>query len=301
MQELPGAEAFVRMLQLHGVKHIFGLCGDTSLPLYDALKRLDHGMQHVLCRDERSAAYMADSYARVSGRVGVCEGPSGGGATYILPGVVEANESSIPVLAVTTDISVSSRGRYTLTELDQKGLFRPLTKWNTVLDRSEDIPRALRTAFSEMTSGRPGAAHIGLPFDVQKGAVAASEVWADAELGRFPSRRTAPDAQAVKQAAKLLAAARSPLFICGGGVVISGAEPELQALAERLGAAVATTISGQGSISEEHPLAVGVVGSNGGVPQTRSIVQQADLVIFVGCRAGSVTPFGARLSEATPA
>ena len=144
MQELPGAEAFVRMLQLHGVKHIFGLCGDTSLPLYDALKRLDHGMQHVLCRDERSAAYMADSYARVSGRVGVCEGPSGGGATYILPGVVEANESSIPVLAVTTDISVSSRGRYTLTELDQKGLFRPLTKWNTVLDRSEDIPRALR-------------------------------------------------------------------------------------------------------------------------------------------------------------
>lgn len=289
MQEIPGAEAFVRMLQLHGVKHIFGLCGDTSLPLYDALKRLDHGMQHVLCRDERSAAYMADAYARVSGRVGVCEGPSGGGATYILPGVVEANESSIPVLAVTTDISVSSRGRYTLTELDQKSLFRPLTKWNTVLDRAEDIPRALRTAFSEMTSGRPGAAHIGLPFDVQKGPLAASEVWADAALGCFPSRRAAPDPQAAQHAAKLIAAARAPLFICGGGVVISGGEAELQGLAERLGAAVATTISGQGSISEEHPLAVGVVGSNGGVPQTRSIVQQADLVVFVGCRAGSVT------------
>ena len=189
MTELSGAEAFVRMLQLHGVKHIFGLCGDTSLPLYDALKRLDHGMRHILCRDERSAAYMADAYARVSGRVGVCEGPSGGGATYILPGVVEANESSIPILAVTTDISVSSRGRYTLTELDQKSLFRPLTKWNTVLDRADDIPRALRTAFTEMTSGRPGAAHIGLPFDVQKGVVAASDVWADAALGRFPSRR----------------------------------------------------------------------------------------------------------------
>jgi acetolactate synthase-1/2/3 large subunit len=289
MKELPGAEAFVRMLQLHGVKHIFGLCGDTSLPLYDALKRLDHGMQHVLCRDERSAAYMADAYARVSGRVGVCEGPSGGGATYILPGVVEANESSIPVLAVTTDISVSSRGRYTLTELDQESLFRPLTKWNTVLDRADDIPRALRTAFAEMTSGRPGAAHIGLPFDVQKGAVAASDIWADAELGRFPSRRVAPDADSVKRAAKLLVEARSPLFICGGGVVISGGEGELQALAERLGAAVATTISGQGSISEEHPLGLGVVGSNGGVPQTRAVVEEADLVVFVGCRAGSVT------------
>src|SRR5690242_19975450 len=117
MNRLSGAEAFVRMLQGHGVKHIFGLCGDTSLPLYD----------------ERSAAYMADGYARVSGRVGVCEGPSGGGATYILPGVVEANESSIPILAVTTDISVASRGRYTLTELDQQALFRPLTKWNQVI------------------------------------------------------------------------------------------------------------------------------------------------------------------------
>src|SRR2546423_14554799 len=135
MDQFNGAEAAVRMLQLNGVRHILGLCGDTSLPFYDALYRLDHGMTHVLSRDERSAAYMADGYARVSGKVGVCEGPSGGGATYILPGVVEANESSIPILAVTTDISVASRGRYTLTELDQQALFRPLTKWNTVLDR----------------------------------------------------------------------------------------------------------------------------------------------------------------------
>src|ERR671930_1455416 len=127
MNQLSGAEAFVRMLKLHGVDTIFGLCGDTSLPLYDALYRLDHGMTHILTRDERSAAYMADGYARVSGKVGVCEGPSGGGATYILPGVVEANESSIPVLAITTDIATTSRGRFTLTALDQAALFRPLT------------------------------------------------------------------------------------------------------------------------------------------------------------------------------
>src|SRR6202521_5110180 len=115
MDQINGAEAAVRMLQLNGVRHIFGLCGDTSLPFYDALYKMEHGMTHVLTRDERSAAYMADGYARVSGKVGVCEGPSGGGATYILPGVVEANESSIPVLAINTDIAVSSRGRYTLT------------------------------------------------------------------------------------------------------------------------------------------------------------------------------------------
>src|SRR3954469_7978358 len=204
MKEVPGAEAFVRMLQLHGVRHIFGLCGDTSLPLYDALFRLEHGMQHVLCRDERSAAYMADAYARVTGKVGICEGPSGGGATYILPGLVEANESSIPVLGITTDISVASRGRYTLTELDQENLFRPLTKWNKVLDRSADIPRVLRAAFTQMTSGKPGAAHIGLPFDVQNGPVSAQEIWADPELGTFPSRRVGPDPQAVARAAKLL-------------------------------------------------------------------------------------------------
>ena len=286
---LTAAEAAVEMLRLHGVETIFGLCGDTSLPFYDALARLPHGMRHVLVRDERHAAYMADGYARVSGKVGVCEGPSGGGATYILPGVVEANESSVPLLAITSDISVSSRGRYTLTELDQGALMRPLTKWNTVLDRAEDLPRAFRAAFNAMTTGRPGAAHIGLPFDVQKGTVAASDVWADPSLGTYPARRVAPDGFYVELAAKLLRGAKRPLFICGGGVVIAGAESELMELATKLGAPVATTISGQGSIDEGHALALGVVGSNGGTPETRAIVDQADLVIFVGCRAGSVT------------
>jgi acetolactate synthase-1/2/3 large subunit len=289
MSQITGGEAFVRMLQLHGVKHIFGLCGDTSLPFYDALYRLDHGMQHVLTRDERSAAYMADGYARVSGRVGVCEGPSGGGATYILPGIVEANESSIPVLCFTSDISVSARGRYALTELDQQALFRPLTKWNTVLDTGADIPRVLRNAFKQMTTGRPGAVHIGLPYDVQKQAVDEADIWGDAGLNQYPSRRDCADPAAISAAAKLLTAAERPLFIVGGGVVISGGEQELIACAERLGAPVATTISGQGSIGDAHALALGVVGSNGGTLPTRAVVQAADLIVFVTCRAGSVT------------
>jgi acetolactate synthase-1/2/3 large subunit len=286
---LTGAEAVVEMLRAHGVEVIFGLCGDTSLPLYDALARLPHGMRHILTRDERHAAYMADGYARVSGKVGVCEGPSGGGATYLLPGLVEANESSVPVLGINTDISVSSRGRFTLTELDQGALMRPLTKWNAVLERSADIPRVFRAAFNAMTTGRPGAAHIALPFDVQNGPVERKDVWGDPSLGSYPSRRVAPDPFHVELAAKLLRNAKRPVFICGGGPVIAGAQDELIELAERLSAPVATTISGQGSISEEHPLAVGVVGSNGGTPETRSIVDQADLVVFVGCRAGSVT------------
>ena len=286
---LTGAEAVVEMLKAHDVEILFGLCGDTSLPFYDALARLPHGMRHVLTRDERSAAYMADGYARVSGKVGVCEGPSGGGATYILPGLAEANDSSVPVLCINSDISVASRGRYTLTALDQGALMRPVTKWNTVLDRAQDIPRVFRAAFNQMTTGRPGAAHVALPFDVQNGSVERADVWGDASLGRYPARRVAPDPYFVERAVQLLRDAARTRFICGGGAVIAGAEEELLNLAERLSAPVATTISGKGSINELHPLAVGVVGSNGGTPETRAIVDQADLVVFVGCRAGSVT------------
>jgi len=284
---LSGAEAVVEMLKAHGVEVVFGLCGDTSLPLYDALR--GSSLKHVLTRDERHAAYMADGYARLSGKVGVCEGPSGGGATYILPGLVEANESSIPILAINTDVSVSSRGKFTLTELDQRTLMKPLTKWNTVLDRSADIPRVFRKAFEAMTSGRPGAAHIALPYDVQNGPVERGDVWADPTLGSFPSRRVAPDPSMVDLAARLLRKAKQPLFICGGGVVLSGAEDELLRLATTLSAPVATTISGKGSIDERCAHSVGVVGSNGGTPETRAVVDAADLVLFVGCRAGSVT------------
>ena len=285
---LSGAEAVVEMLKAHGVEVVFGLCGDTSLPLYDAFLHSGE-IRHVLTRDERHAAYMADGYARVTGKVGVCEGPSGGGVTYILPGLVEANESSVPILAINTDVSVASRGKFTLTELDQRTLMKPLTKWNAVLDRSADIPRTFRRAFEAMTTGRPGAAHIALPFDVQNGPVERSEIWADPSLGSFPSRRTGPDPFLVELAAKLLRGAKNPLFVCGGGVVLSGSESELQQLAEKLGAPIATTVSGKGAVDERCAHSVGVVGSNGGTPQTRAVVDAADVIVFVGCRAGSVT------------
>lgn len=284
-----GADAMVRMLQRNGVKHIFGLCGDTSLPFYDAMARLDHGMDHILTRDERSAGYMADAYARVTGKVGVCEGPSGGGATYLLPGLVEANESSVAVLGITSDVSVGARGKFPLTELDQQALYKPLTKWNTTIDRVDQIPHAVRSAFRAMTTGRPGAAHICLPYDVQKHTLDPAEVWAQPGHDRFPAYRSAPDPAAVAEAADLLVAARSPVLICGGGVVIAGASAALDALVTLLNAPVCTSVSGQGSLADNHPLNVGVVGTNGGVDATRAVVAQADLVLFIGARAGSTT------------
>ena len=287
--QLTGAEAMVHMLQKCGVTHMFGLCGDTTLPFYDALARLDHGISHILTRDERHAGYMADGYARVTGKPGVCEGPSGGGATYILPGVVEANESSIPILAITTDVATTSRGRYPLTELDQVALFRPLTKWNASLDDASRLPAMIRTAFRAMTTGRPGAVHLALPFNTQKATVDEAEIWADPRHRFFPAEPSGPDPEAIEEAAALLSKAKSAVAICGGGPVIADAEEPLARLARALDLPVATTVSGQGAIAETDPLAVGVVGSNGGDAATRALVDAADLVLFIGCRAGSVT------------
>ena len=284
-----GAEAMVRLLAGHNVKHIFGLCGDTSLPFYDALHQLNHGMQHILARDERSAAYMADVYARLTNKMGVCEGPSGGGATYILPGLVEANDSSSPVLAITTDVSVASRGKFPLTELDQRALFAPVTKWNAMIDRADQLPLLVRTAFQRMVTGKPGSVHLGLPFDVQQADVPKQDWCVDPALGQVPARRLAPAVADVEQMADALRNARQPVIICGSGPIIAGAFAEVQRLAELLAAPVATSISGQGIIADTHALALGVVGSNGGTPATRAVVQQADTVLFIGCRAGSVT------------
>ncbi|EBA15697.1 acetolactate synthase, large subunit, putative [Roseobacter sp. SK209-2-6] len=287
--EMNGAEAMVRMLEAHGVSHIFGLCGDTTLPFYDAMLRLDHNITHVLTRDERCATYMADGFSRVTGRPGVAEGPSGGGATYILPGLIEASESSYAVLGITTDISVSSYGKYPLTEVDQDALMRPLTKWNTVIKQAQHIPRMVRTAFKAMTTGRSGAAHLGLPYDIQYDQVDPSDIWADPKHQNYPAYPQAPEPGAAEEALDAILSAKKPLIICGGGVVIAGAMEELSRFATRLDIPVATSISGQGSLAETNSQCLGVVGSNGGTDQTWEMMEAADLVVFMGCRAGSTT------------
>ena len=296
---LNGAEAMVKMLEAHGVQHIFGLCGDTTLPFYDAMRELPHNITHVLTRDERSAAYMADGYSRVTGCVGVCEGPSGGGATYILPGLVEANESSYGVLGITTDISVGSYGKYPLTEVDQEALMRPLTKFNTVIKQAAHIPRMVRKAFRAATTGRAGAAHLGLPYDIQYDAVDPSDIWADEALRTYPAYPCAPEQGAVDAALDAMLSAKNPLIVCGGGVVIAGAMDALGQLASRLDIPVATSISGQGALAETNRHCLGVVGSNGGTDETWEMMQAADLVVFMGARAGSTTT--ARWEAPSPA
>ena len=286
---LTGAEGLVKLLDQHEVKYIFGLCGDTSLPFYDALYRLNHSIKHVLTRDERSASYMADAYARVTGKVGVCEGPSGGGATYIIPGVVEANESSISVISITSDVPTTSIGHFPLTELNQKELFKPLTKWNEILNNPKKLGDNIRKAFKMSTSGRPGACHLSFPFDVQTAEISDEDIWVNKKYCKFPSDPIKPDPKKIDLIVKEISKAKNPIIICGGAIKNSFAEKELKKLVEKLNIVLATSVTGKGTLEDVHPNSLGVVGSNGGSLYTREVLQRSDLVIFIGCRAGSVT------------
>ena len=286
---LTGAEAMVKLLDGYEVKYIFGLCGDTTLPFYDALYRLNHSIKHILTRDERSASYMADGYARVTGKVGICEGPSGGGATYIIPGVVEANESSISLISITSDVPTTSIGHFPLTELNQKELFKPLTKWNEKIDNPKNLGNAIRNAFKESTSGRPGACHLCFPFDIQKAEIAEEDIWVNKEFTKFPAKPKSPDPFKIDKIIKEISQSKNPMIICGGAIKNSFAEKELQKLVENLNIVLATSVTGKGTLADTHPNCLGVVGSNGGSIHTRDIIKNSDLVIFIGCRAGSVT------------
>ncbi|MGA0052568.1 MAG: thiamine pyrophosphate-binding protein [Pelagibacteraceae bacterium] len=286
---LTGAEALVKLLNEYEVNYIFGLCGDTSLPFYDALFRLNHSIKHILTRDERSASYMADGYARVTGKVGVCEGPSGGGATYIIPGVVEANESSISLISITSDVPTTSYGHFPLTELDQKALFKPLTKWNCVLRKSKTFAKDIRRAFKESTTGKPGSCHLALPYDIQNQEVSEKEIWVDKKHIKFPAEAKKPNINKLKKILEEIYKSKNPIIICGGAIKNAFAERELQKFVEKLNIVLATSVTGKGTLSDSHPNNLGVVGSNGGSIFTRETLNNSDLVIFLGCRAGSVT------------
>lgn len=296
---LSGGHLVVEMLKAYEVRYVFGVPGDTSLVLYDALYQAQGEITHILARDERSAAFMADAYARVSFRPAVCEGPSGAGATYLAAGLAEPHASSIPVIALNSDTPIAQAGRNVLTALDQPALFAPITKWSTLVKRADHIPDVIRRAFRIATSGRPGAVQVTLPMDVLDEEVSAPLLHAEEPCRDYPAYRTRPDPAAVERAADLLLQARQPVIVAGGGVVTSGAWAELTALAEALGAPVGTSICGKGAIAEDHPLSLGVVGSNGRRPYANALLQAADLILYVGCKTDSVTTAGWTLPPLT--
>jgi len=286
-----GAEALVRMLLEYRVEVIFGVPGDTSLPLYEALYRARHRIRHVMARDERSASFMADAYARIAHKPGLCECPSGAGALYSVPGVAEANASSVPVILFTSGISLSDEGKGTITELDHHRLFEPITKWSSFLKQTPKIPETLRRAFRIATTGRPGAVHLAFPQETLTGEIPEEKqsIYGEQDCITYPAYRTRGSQKLLEEVVEHLQKAARPVIVAGGGANHSQAGEEIISLSERLGSPVVTTISGQGIIPDDHPLALGVVGDNGFHPHAHRAVEEADLLLYVGCKMGSVS------------
>jgi acetolactate synthase-1/2/3 large subunit len=297
-----GGALLAALLAEHGVRHIFGLPGGQTLALYDGV--LDQpGLRNVLVRDERSAAYAADAYARMSGQVGVCDATVGPGAAKLPSGLAEALGASVPVLALVSDLPAGlapHRYRSAASQaLDQQALLAPVTKWQAAVPDAQTLPALVRQAFRAASTGRPGPVALFLPQDVLDGPATgdppgAAAAHASMRFGRFPAFRPLPEPVDVAGAAAVLSAAARPFILAGGGVLHSQAGPELLTLAERLSAAVGTTLSGKGAIAESHPLSVGVTGTMGTAAAAAALAE-ADVVLLAGAKAGSGATFGWQL------
>lgn len=282
------AQVLVELLKEYQVEYIFGVPGDTTMPLYDALYAARNEITHIMARDERSAAFMADSYARLSHKPGITEAPSGGGATYVIPGVAEANGSSVPLIVFTSDVPITGEGKGTLTAIDQQRLLQAATKWSVVVKRPQMLPDIVRRAFRVATSGRGGAVHIVLPEDVLEEEAPGTDIAADPACRFYPSYRTQAPAAALEGMLDALLAAQRPVIVAGGGAVLSGAWNEITRLAEILHIPVATTINGKGSINETHPWSIGVIGGNGGRPYANQLLSEGDCIFYLGTKVNTL-------------
>lgn len=285
-----GADILAECLIAAGIDRIFGVPGDTGVVFYDALYARTDRITHVLARDERSAAFMADGYARATNRVGVVEVSSGGGVDFLVSGMGEAFAASVPMLAITSDIHRRSRGTGAITEIDQEALFSAVAKAVLTVESAASIPQVIDQLLQVATSGRPGPVVAVFPEDVFDEQADDVEVFRLDD--RVPLRREMPPGKAIGRAAEALAAAERPAIVAGSGVHLSRGWAELEALAERAGIPVATTIHGKGAIAETHPLALGVAGANGARPYTNAYLEAADIVLLVGTRANSTDTNG---------
>ncbi len=291
-----GGDLVVAVLEAFGVEDLFGLPGDQT-PIYDAIYRRS-GPRHILVRHEQAAAHMADAYARATGKVGVCDASVGPGATNLVSGIAEASTSGIPVIALVSDIRTDWRGRDSFQEVDQVGVFGPITKEVFSVDLVSRIPELLTRAFQIATTGRPGPVLVSLPLDVLKAehTIDPASISVDRRYGRFPAVRMTPPAEDIAEGLRLLRQAERPVILAGGGVLASGASAEIQALAEAIDVPVATTFMGKGSLPERHPLALGPFGLLGRAPANEYVLG-ADVALAVGTRFTNVDTAAWRIPD----
>src|SRR5438445_5710410 len=282
------------MLMRYGVTHVFGQPGGQTAALYDGIARRSPRIRHILVRDERSAAYAADAFARLTGRPGICDVTVGPGTTKLSDGLLESHNASVPVIALVGELprdwapyremGVASQG------FDQVRFLSSITKSTLQVPTAAALPQMLRSAFRIATSGRPGPVALVVPHDVldAEWQAADADLEADDRYTQAPAYRPVASADTVAAAADLLTKARRPLIVAGGGVLASRATTELKNLGERLDAVVVTSFSGKGSVDETGPSSAGVLNPLG-TTDSLDLFRRADVVLWCGCKVGQNT------------
>jgi acetolactate synthase-1/2/3 large subunit len=277
--EMTGATSLVKSLEAAGVDVMFGLPGGAILPAYDPI--YDSTIRHILVRHEQGAGHAATGYAQVSGRAGVCIATSGPGATNLVTPLMDAAMDSVPMVAITGQVPSAAIGTDAFQEADIRGITMPFTKHNYLVTDPAEIPRAIAEAFHIATTGRPGPVLVDVAKDALQKMTTFNWPTSINLAGYKP--QTTPNAQAIVDAAALIAQSSKPVFYVGGGVINANASAELRTLVELLGAPVVTTLMARGAFPDSHPLHMGMPGMHGTVAAVTAL-QKADLLITLGAR-----------------
>jgi acetolactate synthase I/II/III large subunit len=277
--EVTGAQALVKSLECQGVDIVFGLPGGAILPAYDPLR--SSSLRHVLVRHEQGAGHAAEGYAWATGRVGVCMATSGPGATNLVTALADAYMDSVPIVAITGQVSTAMIGTDAFQESDITGITGPVTKHNELVTDVERIPAAIAEAFHIAATGRPGPVLIDLPKDLLQ----AQTTWSWPPAMDLPGYKLPgePDASRIAQAARMLRQANRPVLYAGGGVIKSDSHAALLELAELAQAPVTTTLMARGAFPDSHPLALGMPGMHGMYAAVAAL-QECDLIVALGAR-----------------
>jgi len=279
--KITGAQAIIKSLEQENVKIIFGYPGAAISPFYDAL--LGSSVNHVLTRHEQGAAHAASGYARVTGKTGVCVSTSGPGATNLITGIATAYMDSIPLVAITGQVSSELIGKDVFQEADITGATAPFCKHNYLVKSAGDLPRIIKEAFHIASTGRPGPVVIDVPVDIQNRLLDFKYPEGVEIKGYKPTYKG--HAIQIKKVAEAVSSARMPVICAGGGIINAGATEALVKLVEKCRIPLTTTLMGIGSIPSEHELNFGMLGTHGSHAANYA-VHNADLLIIIGARVG---------------
>lgn len=274
---MTGAELIIRMLEQHGITSVSGIPGGAALPLYDALG--NSRIRHILARHEQGAGFIAQGIARTTGKAAVCISSSGPGATNLMTAIADAKLDSVPLVCITAQVSSPMIGTDAFQEVDTYGMSIPITKHNYLVRNVQDLPGIIADAFRIAESGRPGPVWVDVPKDVQAAIIEIDELPPIMPKDPLPLF----DAEKVTEAAAMINQAKRPILYIGGGIVASQSQQLVQSFAERAGLPTTMTLMGLGTIPQQHPLYLGMLGMHG-ARYTNMILQESDLLIVIGAR-----------------